>query len=252
MLPGASTLGMLSRMDAWWDRDPCHRAGGQWVSEPWCSCLYGWIWLSSLLLPSAIALASAERGCSGNLAAAQRHEPASPLNQILSISVSIPGVASSSPSHSCGTCCHQPRHADISQTGLAPASLRIPVCRWLSMVSLAGYLAPSNWGRDNVELPQLSSIQVVGSSAGLCGQPWCPAEGKEGIQLTFGFQQCHRLYLPWGKHFGLEVALAPQARCSGRHLWGNWQSPGRSSGSSRAQKKAPLGGWLQPEVPCGA
>lgn len=95
-LPGASTLQMLSRMDAWWDRGPCHRTGGQWVSGPWCSCLYGWVWLSPVLLPFAVAFTSAECGCSGNLADAQHHEPACPLNQILGIGVSIPGVASSS------------------------------------------------------------------------------------------------------------------------------------------------------------
>lgn len=41
-----------------------------------------------------------------------------------------------------------------------------------------------------------------------------------------------------------------QARCSGGRLWGNRWSPGRSS--SRTHQKPSLGGWLQPEVPCGA
>ena len=46
--------------------------------------------------------------------------------------------------------------------------------------------------------PQLSSIQAVGSGAGLRILPRRPAEGKEGTQFTFRRQRCRGLCLPLG------------------------------------------------------
>lgn len=151
-LPGASTLRTPSRVDAQWDGGPCpsHRAGGRWVSRPWWARLCCWqavvagsgFPLACSPLPSA--LTSAKRGCSGHLAAAQHHEPASPPNQILKIGVSVPGTASSSPParlryllSSAQRC----RHVTCRRWVWLQhpcTSLHIPACRQLSMVPLAG------------------------------------------------------------------------------------------------------------------
>lgn len=106
------------------------------------SC-HGWVWLSPGLSP----LPSAKCGCS-----------ASPPNQVLRISVSIPGAASSSPLAQ-----SQPRDADTSPAGggsgcIIPVHPCVPSAEHVLLAGcLPGGLSatppPNIWGGDDAELP---------------------------------------------------------------------------------------------------